>query len=180
MRTEPPQAPLAKIEEVQRADKRVDAAKRRLLRARRELGVAQRRALRRAEYRGGQKLVTRTIVEDRETTLRAAEKDLDTARAERRREAARKWEEVAAALGEEYRCRVGETVDAVANAVEANRRLRELNRKAEELLPQAEVRRGFLRFDVCWPELNDERFEQWVRFLSLIAGLDMDELRKAK
>jgi multidrug efflux pump subunit AcrA (membrane-fusion protein) len=169
---------LGKADEVRRADRRFERAQKRLQRARRELSSVHRRTLRREEYRGGREIASRGIFEEIETSFRTAEKEVDGARAERRREAARNWEEVRSVLGEEYQRRVKETAAAVAQAVEANEKLRELLRKAEELLPPSEVQRGFLRFDCCWPELNGERFEDWLHFVALAGRLDVDELRK--
>jgi hypothetical protein len=160
------------IEEVRRVQARVEAAEKRLERARRELSPAESETSRRKEYRGGRDVAAREILDESRAVLRAAKE-------ERRRIENRVWEEVEPALREEHRRRLKETADAVAKAIEANRRLHEVGRKAEELRPPNKVCKGALLFDCCWADLNRERFEDWLHFVSLSGLLDESELREA-
>jgi hypothetical protein len=62
-------------------------------------------------------------------------------------------------------------------ALKANCRLREHDR-ADNLLPEDQVRRGWLWFDLSLPEPNRDWLDHWLHFVSLSGLLDKDELRK--
>lgn len=118
----------------------------------------------------------RQAVAEAESNLRVAAELLEEGKEERREICDRIWLQIESVLVKERRRRVKEAIPIIAQAIQANRRINEIERKCEELLPSGPPLRGGLVFDACPQELNDERLDDWLDFLKLCGIVDESEM----
>jgi hypothetical protein len=75
-------------------------------------------------------------------------------------------------LLQEHRRRVQEAVSVIEKAVQANRRVYEIECEAEELMTPGNARCGCQLYSACWPLLNEECFDDWLHYLRHNGFLD--------
>jgi hypothetical protein len=75
-------------------------------------------------------------------------------------------------LKKEHRLRVQEAVSVIEKAVQANRRVYEIECEAEECIPPGTTRCRHQLFSACCPLLNEDCFDDWVHYLRCTGILD--------
>jgi hypothetical protein len=83
-------------------------------------------------------------------------------------------------LLKEHRLRVQEAVSIIEKAVQANRRVYEIECEAEVLMTPGNARCGRQLYSACWPLLNEECFDDWLHYLRGAGILDDFEPRGIK
>jgi hypothetical protein len=171
-------------EEVRRADEQLSEfqkafcnAERQLDEAWAELGLIEKEAPRPRGFYYKRLSDTRQAVAVAESNLRAAAEVLEAAKEKRREICERIWSQLESVLAKERRRRVEEAIPIIAKAIQANRRIHEIERKSEELLPSGTSLRGSLVFDAYLQEFDDQRFDDWLDFLKLCGIVDVSEMR---
>lgn len=173
-------------EEVRRADKQLSKFQRAFRDAERQLDAAwaelarfENEAPRRRGFYYKRLSEARQAVAEEEANLRAAAEVLERRKEEHRKTLDRIWSQVESTLIEERRRLVREAIPIIARAIRANRRIHEIERKSEELLPSGTPLRGSLVFDACLQDFDDQRFDDWLDFLKRCGIVDESEMSSA-